>query len=275
MLKGPGTQTHRGTGCGLRRGPGRPEHRCPPAPVRAHLVLQPVPPSPHVHVPGVGVIEAALTQLAVEADHPALLVAHLRHKAWLSTTCSPHTPHAVGLGSTGASSPRAFQARHWLPVCPVVNAFRGVTFSSAPCQPGPSCHHFCHRHPILLPCPHPPLPGAATRKPAWCGCFSGHKTEALSGLNKSLNSSTEKVPTCRCLEAGTVGMGAEGSEPKLHKEAGVRAGAWGGTWAPVPKGHMPVGFQGTDPSCHLPSCRNWCCLGAGNVSACLRPPSGI
>ena len=70
----------------------------PPWPFGAHLVLQPVPPSPHVYVPGVGVIEAALTQLAVEADHPALLVAHLRHKARLSTTCNPHAPPRCGSG---------------------------------------------------------------------------------------------------------------------------------------------------------------------------------
>lgn len=52
--------------------------------LQAHLVLQPVPPPPHVHVPGVGVIEAALAQPAVEPDHFALAVAHLRHKAQLS-----------------------------------------------------------------------------------------------------------------------------------------------------------------------------------------------
>lgn len=77
---------------------------CPP--VGAHLVLQPVPASPHVHVPGVGVVEAALTQLAAEADHPALLVAHLRHKAWLSTTCNPHGPCTAGLGSNRSLRPQ-------------------------------------------------------------------------------------------------------------------------------------------------------------------------
>lgn len=62
-------------------------HTCPnpelTETLQAHLVLQPVPPPPHVHVPGVGVIEAALAQLAVEPDHFALAVAHLGHKAQL------------------------------------------------------------------------------------------------------------------------------------------------------------------------------------------------
>ena len=57
--------------------------------------------------------------------------------------------------------------------------------------------------------------------------FQGTKLKVLSRLNKSLNSSTEKVPTYTCLEAGTVGVGAEGSESELHKEPSVRAGARG------------------------------------------------
>lgn len=55
----------------------------PPTPSsrpRAHLVLQLVPPASHMRVPGIGVVEAALAQPAVEADHFALLAGHLRHK---------------------------------------------------------------------------------------------------------------------------------------------------------------------------------------------------
>lgn len=52
-------------------------------PCRAHLILQPVAPPPHVHLSGIVVVEAALTQLAVEPDHFALVVAHLTHKAQL------------------------------------------------------------------------------------------------------------------------------------------------------------------------------------------------
>lgn len=68
-------------------------NRCP---LGAHLVLQPVSPPPHVHVPGVGVIEAALTQFAVEADHSAFLIAHLRQRARLNapTTGRPGSGRA-------------------------------------------------------------------------------------------------------------------------------------------------------------------------------------
>lgn len=69
---------------------------------RAHLVLQPVPPAPHVQVPGIGVVEAALTQRAVEPGHSAFLVAHLTHKAQLSAghlakDTSLHPPRAWSL----------------------------------------------------------------------------------------------------------------------------------------------------------------------------------
>lgn len=49
--------------------------------IRVHflLVLQLVPPASHMRVPGIGVVEAALAQPAVEADHFALLAGHLSH----------------------------------------------------------------------------------------------------------------------------------------------------------------------------------------------------
>lgn len=45
-----------------------------------HLVLQPVAAALQVHLLGVGVVEAALAQLAVEADDFALVVAHLQQE---------------------------------------------------------------------------------------------------------------------------------------------------------------------------------------------------
>lgn len=67
---------------GVGRGAGNLAVRSPPSP--AHLVLQPVPPAPHVRVPGGGVPDTALAQAALEPDHFAFLVAHLRHSALLS-----------------------------------------------------------------------------------------------------------------------------------------------------------------------------------------------
>ena len=46
-------------------------------PSPSHLVLEPVPPSPHMQVPGGAVVETAVTQPAVEPDHLALVVTHL------------------------------------------------------------------------------------------------------------------------------------------------------------------------------------------------------
>ena len=43
-----------------------------------HLVLQPMSAAFQVHVLGVGVVEAALAQFAVEADHLPVVVADLR-----------------------------------------------------------------------------------------------------------------------------------------------------------------------------------------------------
>lgn len=178
-MKGPGAPTHGGKMCVLRREPRCQEHRrSPPArptrrPLQAHLILQPVPPPPHVHVPGIGVIEAALAQLAVESDHSALLVAHLRHKARLSAA---HGPHASGLGSSRAPpSPRAIQAGCWFPACPAVYTFKGVALHQR-ALPGPA--PLCHHRPVL-PSPAPPSRGChqTGRKPAWCGYFAGDKTE--------------------------------------------------------------------------------------------------
>ena len=53
-----------------------------------------------------------------------------------------------------------------------------------------------------------------------------------------------------------------------------RACRWccvGRTLAAVPKDHVPVGFQDTDPSCRLPCRRKRGCPAAGNASACLGP----
>lgn len=69
------------------------------------------------------------------------------------------------------------------------------------------------------------------------------------------------------------GRGGRGLRTRAPQGTGCPGRCLGGTWTPVPKGHMPVGFQGTDPSCHLPSCRNWGYPGARDASACLRPPS--
>lgn len=84
--------------------------------------------------------------------------------------------------------------------------------------------------------------------------FQGTKLKVLSGLNKSLNSSTEKVATCTCLEAGTVGVGAEGSEPELHKEPGVQAGAWGARGLQYPRvTRLWVSRAQTPPVTFLPA----------------------
>ena len=46
-------------------------------PSPSHLLLEPVPPSPHMQVPGGAIVETAVTQPAVEPDHLALVVTHL------------------------------------------------------------------------------------------------------------------------------------------------------------------------------------------------------
>lgn len=212
--------------------------------------------------------------LQAEADHPALLVAHLRHKTWLSTTCNPHTAPALQVWALTGALPPGTRARHWLPVCPVVNALRGVTFTSTSCPAWPllATTSATVIHPPSLP-PTNPFLGLPPGSLPGVAVFPGHKAEVLSGLNKSLNSRTEKVPTCTNLEAGTVGMGAEGSEPELHKDR-VSGQVPGGTWAPVPKSHMPVDFQGTDPLHTFLPAGTGGCLGAGDASVRLRPLPG-
>lgn len=58
-------------------------------PCWTYPVLQPMPPSRQVHVPGVAVIEAALAELAAEADHLPLVAAHLGQSAAQSPTGHP------------------------------------------------------------------------------------------------------------------------------------------------------------------------------------------
>lgn len=101
---------------GVGQGAGTLAVRSHPSP--AYLVLQPVPPAPQVRVPGRGVPDAALAQAAVEPDHLASLVAHLRHSALLSrlppTQCARvcdegHTPSPVPLGTPDCPGSHARQ----------------------------------------------------------------------------------------------------------------------------------------------------------------------
>lgn len=89
-----------------------------------------------------------------------------------------------------------------------------------------------------------------SRKPAWCGYFAGDKTEkVLSWLNQSSNWSTEEMPRqawpCRHQGRLTMGTAGGGSGLEFHEALGAHA--------PLPEGHMPMGFSCTGPSLRLPS----------------------